>query len=208
MKMRTLTSALIAAAMISGSALAVDVEDAQVKGVSVDYVPIYLNAASSNNGYIDESKGPVQAVIDGLGGFKLRNKGLAPKAGSGSDERSQRIYFTFGSTLSGATNLVLKASMTGVPAHSGTWRLTVMKGDFTTSSYACNFTDTSSNCYDGTDRIIKLSNIAGAGSGYIEVEGMPDGSEITFQKLRFTINDDGNSNTTAANEYDVDMMFK
>jgi len=201
MKKQILSAALLA--LVSGVASAAD-----VTGVAVTYVPIYLNAASSGDGYIDESKGPVAAQIATGQGFKLRNKGLAPRSGSGSDERAHRIYFNFGSTLSGASNLVLKASMTGVPAHSGTWRLAVDKVDGTSASYNCNFTDTSSNCYDGTDRIIKLGNIAGARAGYIEVEGMPSGSEITFQKLRFTINDDGNANTTGANEFDLELAFK
>lgn len=198
-------SILFAALFMLG---AVSAKAAVIDGVMVSYVPIYLNAASSGNGYIDESKGPVQAQINAGTGFKLRNKGLAPKSGSGSDERAQRIYFTFGEQIASASNLTLKASMTGVPTQNGTWRLVIQKEDGSSVNYNCNFTDTSSNCYDGTNRLIKLSNANGAASGYIEVEGMPDNSEVTFQTLNFIINDDGNPNTTGANEYDISLSYK
>lgn len=179
-----------------------------VTGVLVNYAPNYLNAASSGNGYIDGSKGPVGNKIAARTGFALRNKGLPPAAGAASDPRAHRIAFTFGKTLYTATNLVLKPSMTGVPAHSGTWRLVINKANGTTASYNCNFTDTTANCFDGTNRAIKLAGIAGAVSGYIEVEGMPNTSEIVIQTLRFTINDNGNGLTTGPNEYDILVSYK
>ena len=203
------TTMLTAAALLStGFAANVQAGADNVTGIVVGYVPIYLNAASSGDGYIDTTKGPVQAKIDSATGIAMRNKGLPPVSGGGSDERAHRIMFNFGTTLSGASNLTLRPSMTGVPAHSGTWRLVISKADGTTANYACNFTDTSSNCFDGTNRLIKLSGIAGAVNGYIEVEGMPNTSEIVVQSLRFTINDDGNANTTAANEYDLLVSYK
>lgn len=203
------TMMMTAAAVLSmGAAVTAQAGADNVTGVVVNYAPNYLNAASSGDGYIDQTKGPVAAKIASGTGFQLRNKGLPPAAGAGSDERAHRIYFTFGSTLYNASNLVLRPSMTGVPAFSGTWRLVITKADGTSANYACNFTDTSTNCFDGTNRLIRLSGIAGATSGYIEVEGMPSGSEITIQNLRFTINDDGNANTTAANEYDLVLMYK
>lgn len=179
-----------------------------VTGVMLTYVPNYLNAASSGNGYIDQTKGPIAAKIASGTGFALRNKGLEPALGAGSDARAHRIAFEFGATLNGATNMTLTPSMTGVPTQSGTWRLVITKADGTSANYNCNFSDTSSNCFDGTNRLIKLSNIAGAISGYIEVEGMPDNSEIVIQSLRFTINDDGNANTTGPNEYDIVLSYK
>lgn len=202
------TTMLTAALLSAGFAANVQAGADNVTGIVVSYVPIYLNAASSGNGYIDTSKGPVQAKIDSATGIAMRNKGLAPVSGGGSDDRAHRMVFNFGTTLSGASNLTLRPSMTGVPAHSGTWRLVISKADGTSSNYACNFTDTSANCFDGTNRLIKLSGIAGAVAGYIEVEGMPDTSEIVVQSLRFTINDDGNANTTAANEYDLVVAYK
>ena len=176
--------------------------------VMLNYVPIYLNAASSGNGYIDESKGSVRDFIQLGNGIKLRNKSLPPKAGGGSNEEAQRVYFTFGDRITNATNLTLKASMTGVPAHNGTWRLVIKKSDGSSVNYNCNFTDTSSNCYDGTNRLIKLANATGAVTGYIEVEGMPDNSEVTFQTLNFIINDDGDPDITAADEYNISLYFK
>lgn len=199
---------LTTAALLVGFAGPVLAGANNVTGVVLAYVPNYLNAASSGDGYIDQSKGPVAAKIASGTGFALRNKGLAPAPGAGSDARAHRIAFNFGSTLFNATNLVLKPSMTGVPAHSGTWRLVINKTDGTNASYACNFTDTSANCYDGTNRLIKLSGIAGAVSGYVEVEGMPDTSEIVVQNLRFTINDNGNPDTTGPNEYDLLISYK
>lgn len=206
--MKTMMKMTAAAVLSLGAAALAHAGADNVTGVLVNYAPNYLNAASSGDGYIDQTKGPVAAKIASATGFQLRNKGLPPAAGAGTDERAHRLYFTFGSTLSGASNLVLRPSMIGVPAFSGTWRLVINKADGTSSNYACNFTDTSSNCFDGTNRLIRLSGIAGAVSGYIEVEGMPAGSEITVQNLRFTINDDGNANTTAANEYDLVVMYK
>lgn len=203
------TTMLTAAALLSaGLAGTVQAGADNVTGIVVSYVPNYLNAASSGNGYIDTSKGPVQAKINSASGIALRNKGLAPAPGAASDDRAHRIVFNFGTTMSGASNLTLRPTMTGVPAHNGIWRLVISKADGTSSNYNCNFTDTSSNCFDGTNRLIKLSNIAGAVAGYIEVEGMPDTSEIVVQSLRFTINDDGNALTTAANEFDLVVAYK
>lgn len=202
--LKLVTAALFSVGVVTTAQAGAD----NVTGILVAYVPIYLNAASSGDGYIDTSQGPVQAKIDSGTGFALRNKGLPPASGAGSDERAHRIYFNFGQTLTDASNLVLRPSMIGVPAHSGTWRLVITKTDGNSASYSCNFTDTSSNCYDGSNRLIKLTGIAGAASGYIEVEGMPSGSEILVQSLKFTINDDGNANTTAANEYDLLVAYK
>lgn len=202
-------NALVAALMSLGvAAVAQAGAEEMMTGVMVSYVPNYLNPASSGDGYIDTSKGPVAAKIAAGTGIAMRNKGLPPVAGGGSDDRAHRIYFQFGTTLSGASNLVLRPSMIGVPAHSGTWRLVVTKTDGTSANYACNFTDTSSNCFDGTNRLIRLSGIAGAASGYMEVEGMPNNSEILVQNMRFTVNDDGNANTTAANEFDLTISYK
>lgn len=204
MKKNLVLAALLSVGLVGVAQAGAD----NMTGVLLAYVPNYLNAASSGNGYIDQTKGPIAAKIATGTGFALRNKGLAPASGAASDPRAHRIAFNFGSTLSGATNMVLTPSMTGVPTQNGTWRLVISKADGTSANYNCNFTDTSSNCFDGTNRLIKLSNIAGAVSGYIEVEGMPDNSEIVIQSLRFTINDDGNANTTGANEYDLVLSYK
>lgn len=204
MKKNLVLAALLSVGLVGVAQAGAD----NMTGVLLAYVPNYLNAASSGNGYIDQTKGPIAAKIATGTGFALRNKGLAPASGAASDPRAHRIAFNFGSTLSGATNMVLTPSMTGVPTQNGTWRLVINKANGTSSNYNCNFTDTSSNCFDGTNRLIKLSNIAGAVSGYIEVEGMPDNSEIVIQSLRFTINDDGNANTTGANEYDLVLSYK
>lgn len=205
MKKTMLTTAAALLVGFAGTALA---GADNVTGVLLTYVPNYLDAASSGNGFIDRSKGPIATKIASGTGFALRNKGLPPISGGGSDERAHRIAFSFGKTLSTATNLVLTPSMTGVPTVSGTWRLVINKADGTNANYICNFTDTSANCFDGTNRLIKLSGIAGAVSGHVEVEGMPDTSEIVIQTLRFTINDDGNADTTAANEYDLVVSYK
>lgn len=204
MKKNLVLAALLSVGLVGVAQAGAD----NMTGVLLAYVPNYLNAASSGNGYIDQTKGPIAAKIATGTGFALRNKGLAPASGAASDPRAHRIAFNFGSTLSGAANMVLTPSMTGVPTQNGTWRLVISKADGTSANYNCNFTDTSSNCFDGTNRLIKLSNIAGAVSGYIEVEGMPDNSEIVIQSLRFTINDDGNANTTGANEYDLVLSYK
>lgn len=204
MKKNLLLAALLSVGLVGVAQAGAD----NMTGVLLAYVPNYLNAASSGNGYIDQTKGPVAAKIASGTGFALRNKGLAPAAGAASDPRAHRIAFNFGSTLNSATNMTLTPSMTGIPTQNGTWRLVISKADGTSANYNCNFTDTSSNCFDGTNRLIKLSNIAGAVSGYIEVEGMPDNSEIVIQSLRFTINDDGNANTTGADEYDLVLSYK
>lgn len=204
MKKNLLLAALLSVGLVGVAQAGAD----NMTGVLLAYVPNYLNAASSGNGYIDQTKGPVAAKIASGTGFALRNKGLAPAAGAASDPRAHRIAFNFGSTLNSATNMTLTPSMTGIPTQNGTWRLVISKADGTSANYNCNFTDTSSNCFDGTNRLIKLSNIAGAVSGYIEVEGMPDNSEIVIQSLRFTINDDGNANTTASDEYDLVLSYK